>query len=55
METRPPKINRLRCGEKCEEYHDVTEREVRDLPWKEYRTTVVIEGNVYGVQGAECG
>jgi transposase len=41
------------CGEKFEEYHDVTEREVRDLPWGEYRTTVVIE--VYRVRCPHCG
>lgn len=41
------------CGEKFEEYHDVTEREVRDLPWGEFRTTVVIE--VYRVRCADCG
>jgi transposase len=41
------------CGEKLEEYHDVTEREVRDLPWGEYRTTVVIE--VYRVRCPNCG
>jgi transposase len=41
------------CGEKFEEYHDVTEREVRDLPWGEYWTTVVIE--VYRVRCPHCG
>jgi transposase len=41
------------CGEKFEKYHDVTEREVRDLPWGEYRTTVVIE--VYRVRCPHCG
>lgn len=40
-------------GQKFEEYHDVTEREVRDLPWGEFRTTVVIE--VYRVRCPDCG
>jgi hypothetical protein len=30
-------------GQGFEEYHEVTGREVRDLPWGEFRTTVVIE------------
>ena len=32
---------------------EVYEREVRDLPWSEYRTTVVIE--LYRVRCPECG
>ena len=31
------------CGRKTQEIAEVYEREVRDLPWSEYRTTVVIE------------
>ena len=31
------------CGRKIKEIAEVYEREVRDLPWSEYRTTVVIE------------
>jgi len=31
------------CGRKLEDAHDVREREVRDLPCMEFRTTVVIE------------
>jgi len=31
------------CGRKFTAAHDCREREVRDLPWGEYRTTVVIE------------
>jgi transposase len=31
------------CGRKISEIAEVYEREVRDLPWSEYRTTVVIE------------
>lgn len=41
------------CGRKLEEHHDVGEREVRDLPWGEYRTTVVVE--VYRVRCPDCG
>lgn len=41
------------CGRKLEEHHDVSEREVRDLPWGEYRTTVVVE--VYRVRCPDCG
>src|ERR1700680_2806511 len=41
------------CGRKFTEAHDCNEREVRDLPWGEYRTTVVIE--VYRVCCPECG
>ena len=32
---------------------DVTEREVRDLPWGKFRTTVVIE--LYRVRCPDCG
>jgi len=31
------------CGRRIKEIAEVYEREVRDLPWSEYRTTVVIE------------
>ena len=41
------------CGRKFSEAHDHNEREVRDLPWGEYRTTVVIE--VYRVCCPQCG
>lgn len=41
------------CGRKFLEHHDVREREVRDLPWGEYRTTVVIE--IYRVRCPDCG
>src|SRR5215468_6770451 len=41
------------CGRKFSEAHDYNEREVRDLPWGEYRTTVVIE--VYRVCCPQCG
>jgi transposase len=41
------------CGRKLEEAHDAGEREVRDLPCMEFRTTVVIE--VYRVCCPDCG
>jgi transposase len=41
------------CGQKITDAHDYNEREVRDLPWGEYRTTVIIE--VYRVCCPNCG
>jgi transposase len=41
------------CGRKVLDHHDVSEREVRDLPWGEYLTTVVVE--VYRVRCPDCG
>src|SRR6202047_4988713 len=41
------------CGRKFTDAHDYNEREVRDLPWGEYRTTVVVE--VYRVCCPDCG
>jgi transposase len=41
------------CGRKISDAHDYNEREVRDLPWGEYRTTVIIE--VYRVCCPSCG
>jgi transposase len=41
------------CGRRLEEAHDAREREIRDLPCMEFRTTVVIE--VYRVCCPECG
>jgi transposase len=41
------------CGRRIEEAADVTEREVRDLPWSEYRATVVIE--LYRLRCPNCG
>ena len=41
------------CGRKLLEHHDVSEREVRDLPWGEFRTTVVVE--VFRVRCPDCG
>ena len=41
------------CGRKVNEIAEVYEREVRDLPWSEYRTTVVIE--LYRVRCPDCG
>jgi len=41
------------CGRRIGEPADTTEREVRDLPWGEFRTTVVIE--LYRVRCPDCG
>jgi len=41
------------CGREMEKAHDVNEREVRDLPCMEFRTTVVVE--VYRVCCPDCG
>ena len=41
------------CGRKFTDAHDCREREVQDLPWGEFRTTVVIE--VYRVCCPNCG
>jgi transposase len=42
------------CGRKFSEAHDYYQREVRDLPWRKYRTTVIIRtvpGVLSGVRG----
>ena len=41
------------CGRRITDPSDITEREVRDLPCFQYRTTVVIE--LYRVRCPECG
>ena len=41
------------CGKRCHAIHAVVEREVRDLPCMEYRTTVFVE--LYRVKCPECG
>lgn len=41
------------CGRGCTEAADISEREVRDLPCFQYRTTVVIE--LYRVRCPDCG
>ncbi len=41
------------CGRKLSEVYDSYEREVRDLPWSEFRTTVVVE--LYRVRCPDCG
>jgi len=41
------------CGRRFEEAADISEREVRDLPCFQYRTTVVIE--LYRVRCPDCG
>jgi transposase len=47
------KLIRSSCGRNFTDAPDYSEREVRDLPWGEYRTTVVIE--VYRVCCPNCG
>lgn len=41
------------CGRWVKEIHEVYEREVRDLPWAEYRVTVVVE--LYRLRCPDCG
>ena len=41
------------CGRKFADGYDSYEREVRDLPWSEYGTTVVVE--LYRVRCPDCG
>lgn len=41
------------CGKRVRDVIDVSEREVRDLPWGEYRTTVVVE--IFRVRCPDCG
>jgi transposase len=41
------------CGRKLGQVYDTYEREVRDLPWSEFRTTVVVE--LYRVRCPDCG
>ena len=41
------------CGRKLTDAHDGYEREVRDLPWRKYRATVIIE--LYRVRCPQCG
>jgi transposase len=41
------------CGRRVHGIAEVYEREVRDMPWAEYRTTVVIE--LYRVKCPDCG
>lgn len=41
------------CGKRVRDVVDASEREVRDLAWGEYRTTVVVE--VFRVRCPDCG
>ena len=41
------------CGRRLDQAHEVSEREVRDLPCMEFRTTVVVD--VYRVCCPDCG
>jgi transposase len=47
------KIECSGCGRRYTDDHDVSEREVRDLPWSAMLATVVVE--LYRVRCAECG
>ena len=47
------KIECSGCGRKLREIYDCSERAVRDLPWGEFQTTVLIE--VYRVKCPDCG
>ena len=41
------------CGGRCSKIVEVRERAVRDLPWRKYRTTVLVE--FYRVRCPRCG
>lgn len=41
------------CGGRASRIEEVREREVRDLPWRKYQTTVVVE--LYRVRCRQCG
>ncbi len=41
------------CGGRCTKIEENRQREVRDLPWRKYRTTVVVE--FYRVRCPKCG
>ncbi len=41
------------CGGRCSRIEEIRQREVRDLPWRKYQTTVVVE--FYRVRCPKCG
>ena len=41
------------CGGRCSKIEEIRQREVRDLPWRKYQTTVVVE--FYRVRCPKCG
>jgi transposase len=41
------------CGRPVADVHDSYEREIRDLPWRKYQTTVIVE--LYRVCCPQCG
>jgi transposase len=41
------------CGRRVAGIHEVVQREVRDLPWSQYKATVVVE--VFRVKCPDCG
>jgi transposase len=41
------------CAGRCRKIKEIRQREVRDLPWRKYRTTVVVE--FYRIRCPNCG
>ena len=41
------------CGGKASKIEEVRQREVRDLPWRKYQTTVMVE--YYRIRCPKCG
>ena len=41
------------CGGRCTKIAEIRQREVRDLPWRKYQTTIVVE--FYRVHCPKCG
>jgi transposase len=41
------------CGGRCTKVEEIRQREIRDLPWRKYQTTVVVE--FYRVRCPKCG
>jgi len=41
------------CGGRCSKIEEVRQREVRDLPWRKYKTIVVVE--FYRIRCPACG
>jgi transposase len=41
------------CGGRCTKVEEIRQREIRDLPWRRYETTVVVE--FYRVRCPKCG
>jgi transposase len=41
------------CGGRASKIEEVRQREVRDLPWRKYQTTVMVE--YYRIRCPQCG